>query len=404
MLVSTGYGILAQEDIVSENVWAFGVPLGGLPRNEAQKIIEERMLKVQEGPFTFVAGKRSYQVSPDEFRLRAVIDSGMVNCQLQRYITQRPKIFPSFLFRRGPKAVLAAPLNILSEDLESLLQKIADELSAPALGARYGWSGHDLKVLPPQPGQAVTPEDVKKALNSVSGTKIEVPYRKIPPPSTPEPEPLSLIAEFSTNYDEQETDRNVNLVLAAKAVHGKVLMPGEMYSFNKEAGERTLEKGYRYAGVVVGDRLVQGIAGGICQVTTTLFNAAALAGLDFPEVHTHGIPVDYVPPGRDAAVAWDYLDLKIMNNLEGPVVFGAWVENGKVLVRVFGNPQNRTYDLEPVIVKEYPEEGKNPGLLVETYRVEKVNGEVVNKVLLLRSYYLPSAPHVKTGVTDHGNG
>ncbi|HHW18220.1 MAG TPA: VanW family protein [Firmicutes bacterium] len=385
--------MFSRQEVVGGNVWAFGVPLGGLPKDQAINIVRDKLQELERGPLVFSAGKLSCQVSRDE--LKVILDSRRIISELGTYITLRPKYLPDSVFRRGPKTVLAAPAEVWSPNLEKVLANIAEKLSRPALGARYGFSGRDLVILPPEPGQLVTPEDVRKVLGDLTGTRIEVPYRTIEPPAGNNLEPLKLIAEFSTTYDEKDTDRNVNLMLAARAVHGKVLNPGDTYSFNKEAGERTLEKGYRYANVVVGDHLEPGLAGGICQVTTTLFNAAALAGLDFPEVHAHGIPVEYVPPGRDAAVAWDYLDLKITNNLGGPVVFGAWVENGQVVVRVFGKPGDKTYDLEPVIVKEYPEEGKNPGLLVETYRVEKVNGEVTRKVLLLRSHYLPSVPHQK---------
>ena len=117
-----------------------------------------------------------------------------------------------------------------------------------------------------------------------------------------------------------------------------------------------------------------------------------MAGLDFPEVHAHGIPVEYVPPGRDAAVAWDYLDIKIMNRGASPVVFGCWVEDGQVTVRVFGKGNGHSYELIPVVVREYPEPGKEPGLLVETYRVEKAGDAEVGRTLLLRSMYLAHVP------------
>ena len=119
-------------------------------------------------------------------------------------------------------------------------------------------------------------------------------------------------------------------------------------------------------------------------MTTTLFDAAAIAGLEFPEVHAHGIPVVYVAPGTDAAVAWNYLDLKIRNTTDGPVVFGAWVEDGQVAVRVFGKRLDKTYELLPVTIATYPEPEKEPGLLVETWRVEKSGGQEVGRKMLDR--------------------
>ncbi len=379
-----------REDVVSQNVWAFGVPLGGLPKHEAMSVIEKKTLEIQQGPLVFKAGDMSCEVIPED--LQIVPDTGRITEQLENYIDSRSRLMPSFFFRNGPKTVMARPSSVLSPDLGEVAEKIAKSLSREPLSERYGFSGYDLVIHPAEKGQTVTCQDVLAALENLDGTKVEVPFQETVPPNTDSLEPLELIGFHETNYELDETDRNVNLDLAARAVHGRALMPGETYSFNKEAGERSVQRGYRYANVVVGNRLVPDVGGGICQITTTLFNAAVEGGLEFPEIHGHGIPVDYADPGCDAAVAWNYLDLKVKNTFDTPVVFGAWVEDGTVSVRVFGKPGQSTYEIQPVILEEYPEEGMNPGLLVETYRVEKQNGEVVRRQLLVRSYYHPSYP------------
>lgn len=379
-----------KEDVVSQNVWAFGVPLGGLRVQEAVSLIEEKINQIHQGPLVFKAGNISYEVSTDD--LEVVLDPGQIKSRLEAYIDSRSVFLPATLFRKGPKTVVEGTAAIVSPALNEVAQKIADNLSKEPLSERYGFSGRDLVILPAENGQRVTPEDVLAALEHLEDTTVEVAF-EVTEPETAGVEPLELVAAAETNYDLEETDRNVNLSLAAKAVHGQVLMPGQTYSFNRAAGERSEARGYRYANVVVGNTLMPDIGGGICQVTTTLFIAAAQGGLDFPELHNHGIPVDYAPPGLDAAVAWNYLDLKIKNNFDHPVVFGAWVEDGTVLVRVFGKPLESTYELEPVILEEYPQEGMNPGLLVETYRVEKQGDEIKNRQLLERSYYLPSYPN-----------
>ena len=381
-----------KEDVVSQNVWAFGVPLGGLRVQEAVSLIEEKINQIHQGPLVFKAGNISYEVSTDD--LEVVLDPGQIKSRLEAYIDSRSVFLPATLFRKGPKTVVEGTAAIVSPALNEVAQKIADNLSKEPLSERYGFSGRDLVILPAENGQRVTPEDVLAALEHLEDTTVEVAF-EVTEPETAGVEPLELVAAAETNYDLEETDRNVNLSLAAKAVHGQVLMPGQTYSFNRAAGERSEARGYRYANVVVGNTLMPDIGGGICQVTTTLFIAAAQGGLDFPELHNHGIPVDYAPPGLDAAVAWNYLDLKIKNNFDHPVVFGAWVEDGTVLVRVFGKPLESTYELEPVILEEYPQEGMNPGLLVETYRVEKQGDEIKNRQLLVRSYYLPSYPNPK---------
>lgn len=380
-------GVFVRHDVVSRNVYAFGVALGGLGKAEASALIKDKAKEVESGSLTFEAGSRSVTVPRAE--LAVDLDEAELEEALSGAVSSRSKLVPSFLLRLGDKEEIGAPAQVVSGDADEVIARIARELSSEPQGTRYGFEGRDLKVYPPEKGQVVTEDDVRQALTRVSGDRISVPYRELPAPEATALPELTLTGEHATPYDLSETDRNVNLALAAEAVHGKVLLPGETYSFNKTAGERTVEKGYRYANVVVGDHLEPGLAGGICQVTTTLFDAAAMAGLDFPEIHAHGIPVDYAPPGTDAAVAWDYLDLKIRNSFDGPVVFGAWVEDGQVVVRVFGKPLDRTYTLEPKIVATYPDPPKEPGLLVETWRVERQNGQEVGRKMLVRSRYLP---------------
>lgn len=379
-----------KEEFVSQNVWALGIPLGGLRVEEAVSLIEERANEINQGPLVFKAGDISYEVSPED--LEIVLDPVQIKSRLEAYVDSRSVFLPATLFRKGPKMVVEGTPDIVSPALNEVAQKIADHLSKEPIPERYGFSGHDLVILPAENGQKVVPEDVLVALEHIEGTTVEVAFR-IAEPEEVNLEPLELVAASETNYDLEETDRNVNLSLAAKAVHGQVLIPGQTYSFNRAAGERSEARGYRYANVVVGNTLVPDIGGGICQVTTTLFMAVAQAGLDFPEIHNHGIPVEYAPPGLDAAVAWNYLDLKVKNNFGHPVVFGAWVEDGTVLVRVFSKSLESTYELEPVILEEYPQEGMKPGLLVETYRIEKQGDQIKNRQLLVRSYYLPSYPN-----------
>lgn len=390
LVIGIAAGILLRREVVGRNAYAFGVPLGGLSESEAVQVAKGRAREVEAGSLTFAAGDRSVVVSRAD--LTVALDDGALAREISESVSSRSLLVPSFLSRLGARIVMAAPARVTSPGADRALERIAAELSSGAYGTRYGFVGRDLRILPPAAGQVVTPDDVKEALERVSGDRIEVAFRSLPAPAAIALPELTLMGEFATEYDLAEDDRNVNLALAAGAIHGKVLQPGETFSFNEEAGERTVEKGYKYANVVVGDHLEPGLAGGICQVTTTLFDAAAIAGLDFPEVHAHGIPVDYVPPGKDAAVAWDYLDIKIRNGTGAPVVFGAWVEGGSVAVRVFGMPTGKTYELVPVIVKTYPDPPKEPGRLVETWRVEKSGGQEVGRTLLLRSRYLS---HVK---------
>jgi vancomycin resistance protein YoaR len=386
--------VMLKEDVVAGNVWVLGEFVGGMPRDEALDLVQEKMAEISSSPVLFTAGELSVELSPQE--MRAILDIDKISETIDDYVEPRSKLLPAFLLRTGPRSVLASQTDPVDEEVYQVLEKVASSLTFQPQPAYYGFEGRELKVFPPKDGQKVTVDAVLTAIRGISGTTVEVPFELVPaPPNTLDE--LTLISEFSTPYDLQETDRNINLVLAAGAVHNQILEPNEVYSFNETAGERTVEKGYKYANVVVGDSLVPGLAGGICQVTTTLFNAAAIAGLEFPAICAHAIPVEYVEPGHDAAVAWDYLDFKIRNTTDSTIVFGAWVSEGQVTVRVFGKDSINTFELETEVLEEYPEPGKNPGLLVDTFLVKKVDDKVVERSRIMRSRYLATTPIAKEG-------
>ena len=117
-----------------------------------------------------------------------------------------------------------------------------------------------------------------------------------------------LISQFSTKYDASNRNRSTNLEIAAKKINGKVLMPGDEFSFNKIVGKRTVEEGYKDAAIYADGGVVDGLAGGICQISSTLYNSALLANLQIVERRNHSFTTSYSPAGRDATVVWGTTD------------------------------------------------------------------------------------------------
>jgi vancomycin resistance protein YoaR len=145
-----------------------------------------------------------------------------------------------------------------------------------------------------------------------------------------------------TRFPVTDRDRNFNLKLAASKLNGIVLRPGEEMSFNGTVGERSEKEGYKIAHVITAGEMVDGLAGGTCQISTTLFGAAFFAGLDIVKTINHSRPSAYTPLGFDATVVWPNTDLKLRNPYEFPVVVHYRVANGEALVEILGKP--RPYD------------------------------------------------------------
>jgi vancomycin resistance protein YoaR len=130
--------------------------------------------------------------------------------------------------------------------------------------------------------------------------------------------------------------RMQNIRLCMEAINNTVVGPGETFSFNQVVGERTYDKGYRPAPVIVGSSVIDDIGGGVCQVSSTLYNAVRVAKLEIVERHLHGMSVTYIARGMDATVAWPDVDFKFRNNTTLPVIVSAVVAGGQVRVEIVG--------------------------------------------------------------------
>jgi len=204
--------------------------------------------------------------------------------------------------------------------------------------------------------------------------------------------PVTL-GSFTTTMAGSLPDRTHNVRLAAAALDGTVLRAGEELSFNDQVGPRTPEHGYRPAPVILREARQVQVGGGVCQVASTVFDAALLSGLTVLERHRHSSPVDYVALGEDATIAWGAKDLRVANDLDVDVRLRVGVV-GTTLVARFEAPeeQGESYELETV-VRDAPApddvEGL-PGRDIELYRVRIVDGEEADRELVHRDHYPPS--------------
>ncbi len=148
------------------------------------------------------------------------------------------------------------------------------------------------------------------------------------------------LIRFTTLYDTGNVPRTTNLALAAGAIDGWILAPGEVFSFNDVVGPRTAKRGFKKAPSIIGGRLVEDIGGGICQVTTTLYNCTLLTGLEILERYNHSMYFEdsaYVPQGRDAAVVWGHKDFVFRNSLNQSILVSALLADGEISIVFFGS-------------------------------------------------------------------
>lgn len=229
----------------------------------------------------------------------------------------------------------------------------------------------------------------------------------------------TLIGSYSTSYSNNDKNRNENLRVACEKINGTILQPGDIFDMNAALGPQTYENGYKAAGVIENGKIVSDIGGGVCQVTTTIYNAAILAELKIVQRFNHSLMVGYVPLGMDAAVAGTYKNLKFQNDTDYPVYIEAYLENNKVVCNIYGHEihdENRRVEFESVWVSTigkpeakvtedpnmYEDErvvtynGKT-GAKIDTYKLVYEGDTLVSREWFSSSTYVATADEVTVG-------
>lgn len=167
-----------------------------------------------------------------------------------------------------------------------------------------------------------------------------------------------VISTFSTSFNQQKTDRSFNIRLACERINNTILLPGEVFSMDKALGSRSIDNGYKNAPVIIKGKLIEGVGGGVCQVTTTLYVAVLKTKLEVKERRPHSMPLSYVEPGQDATISEGYIDFKFKNNKEYPVLISAQTSGNSIIIRIVGKKVEdiESIRLKSVIIKEIPPE------------------------------------------------
>ena len=228
------------------------------------------------------------------------------------------------------------------------------------------------------------------------------------------------LSTFSTRYNAADKDRTTNLVLACKKLNGKVIMPGETLSYNETLGPRTYAAGYRNGKIYENGQVVDGLGGGICQISSTLYNAALMSDMEIVERRNHQFVTSYVDEGRDATVVYGLTDFKFKNTRKYPIRIVASASGGVATISIFGIKEadrEYTYSFRTETISTIPyttkyvedssltagrevvtQNGTN-GLVCKTYMTKMLNGKVVSTKLLSTDTYSAMQRIVKRGTS-----
>jgi vancomycin resistance protein YoaR len=216
----------------------------------------------------------------------------------------------------------------------------------------------------------------------------------------------TLLASFTTSFGQRDRNRVHNIHVAGRSINGLFLLPGDEFSYNETVGPRQRRAGYRTAPEIVKGELVPGIGGGVCQVSSTVYNAALLADLEVTRRFHHRFPVHYVAAGRDATVSDGGLDLRLRNRFDAPVALLVDVAGSHIRVRVFG-AEHCKRNVKLLTSRLRPPLTKSGGKRVALMRVVEEDGRVTRRETISRDSYEPppaASTKVKPPQPTRGQG
>lgn len=403
-----------------------GIDVGGLSKEEAMELLtgthgadaanQELVLyfEDEEWPCTF-------QEIGAEYQVKQAVD---IAYNLGRTGTEKEKAkMASSLMKHGEEIPLEFTYDKIK--LQDKLIEIGAEFEQDAQNSTLTRSGGKFVITKEAEGRKMNLEgtmlNVESVMESKKGGRAAIVADMTQPEITYEDNQYvtDLLGSYSTKYTAYDKNRNTNLEVGCNYLNGTMIAPGEVFSAMEGLGEQTYARGYRDAGVYVNGKVEAGMGGGVCQITTTLYNAAIYAELEIVERHPHSMTVGYVPLGRDAAVADTYKDLKIKNDTEYPVYLEASAANGVLKVNLYGHEihdAGREVEFQTVyegtiakpdeIVTEDSEkpEGEREithngrtGAKVSVYKIVQENGKQVSKEWFSSSSYRAVADEVTVG-------
>lgn len=426
VLFSSGFFVSASEKIYP-GVKFMGIELGGLNKEEGLAKVAETeknfrakrvVLRYHGWSSTLLLDEVGFEIN-EEAVINEALNAGKHGSIIERW-QERKQIEKNGL-------ALELALTFDEEKLAQRLKDLTSGITTEPVEATFKVSADGkVTVVPSRDGIGLDLEKLKKDIAKALYEKDqEVVLSLVPVSASRTTEALEsmkingLLGSYTTYFDAGKVSRTYNISVAARAFDELLVMPGQVVSFNEVVGPRSSEAGYKTAPVIVNDELVDGLGGGVCQVSTTLYNSVLLANLEIKERYNHSIPVSYVPIGRDATVVYDALDFKFSNNTGDYLYIKSYVSGGQITINIYGNTVykrdvrinsyvtdeidfNVIYETDPNLPKgtEVVKKEGSKGFLAYTERVVYLNGKEEKRDAQSYSDYNPINKVIAVGTSE----
>lgn len=413
-------------DTIYNGISVNGIDLSGKTKEEAEALLEAELTgNINQQVVTIKQGEKVWQIpftSLDaQFDIKSAVNEAY-NTFREGTLSER---------YNGIKKLEANNKNIeagymfSTEKILAETEVIAQEVKVEPINASMIRQNGAFVITDAQIGYDLNKDSTIQKITDIVSSKtsgeMEIEFVETQPTVNREAfaNSQTLIGTYSTTYSNGDAGRNENLRVGTNNINGTIVMPGETFSANVGLGPQTYEAGYKDAAVYVNGKVEKDVAGGVCQITTTLYNAVIRAELEIVERHNHSLTVGYVPLGLDAAVAGDYKDLKFKNNTDYPIYIETYAASNRLVANIYGyeiHDSGRTLEFESVhlgnIEKPAEKITRDPNLpegqrkvtstgkvghKVEVYKKVYQNGSLVSRDWFSRSEYMATADEVTVG-------
>ena len=374
-------------NVIAKNIFVEGIDVSNLTKEEAINYVNENVIL---GELQLNYNGETNVISPDEIDLKyntsEVVEKAYNYTKTDSYFENVKRFFNLNKNSKNLEIKSLYNENKLSEKIQNISDSInVDMKNAKVYISDSGNISTSSATIGKELDIASTKESIYDAIKNKDYKSIDLKVNiKEPKISTEAVKSVNtLLAEFSTKFSTKDSNRVTNVVLSAKATSDVLLMPGEEFSYNNLTGKRTTSNGYKDAPVIINGKLEQDVGGGVCQVSSTLFNSVLYSGLDVTSRRNHSLKSSYVSIGRDAMVSDGGSDFRFKNPYSHPVYIKNTVSNGVITSKIYGN----TSDKKNISIKvePYTTEGLDAAKTYIEYKDS--NGKVIRTQYISNSVY-----------------
>lgn len=416
--ILTALGLFYWQGYVGKQCFLPGVVIAavdvkGYDIDRTVTVLQDNLTKAYLTPVVFTSGDYEYRTTLGHLTYPVDVP-GVVNGVFREEKERGLMSKVSGFVNQNPTEY-KIPIEYRADIVQGMLQEWQNALGVPAVNARLEIDQvKGLVVIPEKAGKEIDYNTTWAKMITDWSQACELEVAIVMQDTTPavtaqDLDGMGELSSYTTWYKVSEVDRTHNLAKAAHIINGVVVNPGQVFSFNGTVGPRTGITGYKDALIIVGDKFEPGTGGGICQVSSTLYNACLLAGLEIVERYNHGILISYMPPGLDATVTYGLQDYCFRNNTKSPVYVRAVAGGGKLTVSIYGNLADKkrielSYVIDQVIPFAEVEEIRAdmdpgeikvdhegiPGYVVRSFRTYlDAGGQIISSEQLGWDHYRP---------------